>query len=419
MVKGASERGINWFQDAKFGMFIHWGLYSLIGRGEWVMHWEKIPVPEYEELVSRFNPVDFDAEAWVQLAADAGQKYMVITSRHHDGFSMYDTELSDYKVTNTPFKRDPIAELAEACSKNPYVKLGFYVSLLDWHHPAYRFRQESGLAWGDYLAFLHGQVAELCTNFGDLACFWFDGDWPRHHITDENIYFVTGGSFEYDKLYGIIRELQPDAVIHNNRHEEPLPGEDVQGFEQDLPGENTAGFNTTEIYDLPIEVCMTINDNWGIHFEDENHKSAQQLIHNLVRSASVNGNYLLNVGPTAGGTILDEHAKRFREMGMWLKLNGDSVYGTRAGVIPATEDTVSTFKMNLDQGENGGIHFVHVLNYPSDCVTLHGVPETIQAASLLRNGTPIKIKHRDRDAVLTIPPEGRDPFNTVIQMVEV
>lgn len=410
MIRRASEHGINWFQDSKFGMFIHWGLYSLIGRGEWVMHWEKIPVPEYEALVPRFNPVDFDASAWVRLATDAGQKYMVITSRHHDGFSMFDTALSDYKVTNTPFQRDPIAELAEVCANNDQIKLGFYVSLLDWHHPAYRFRQESGLAWDDYLDFLHGQVRELCTSYGDLACFWFDGDWPRHHITEQNAYFAAGGSFEYEKLYGIIRELQPDAVIHNNRHEKPLPGEDVQGFEQDLPGANTTGFNTTEIYDLPIEVCMTINDNWGIHFQDENHKSIRQLIHNLVKSASVGGNYLLNVGPTARGTIIPEHARRLREMGMWLKLNGESVYATRAGVIPASQVSVSTHKIT------SGIdwHYIHVLEYVSDCVRLSDVPVPVSSARLLRDGSPVKMERRGDEVVLTIPPSLRDSFDTVV-----
>jgi alpha-L-fucosidase len=205
LVKSASPNGINWFQDAKFGMFIHWGLYSLLGRGEWVMHWEQIPPAEYEQLVSQFNPINFDAAQWVDLAAEAGQKYMVITSRHHDGFSMYDTALSEYKVTHTSFKRDPIAELAEACAINGQVKLGFYVSLLDWHHPAYRFRAESGLAWEDYLNFLNGQVRELCTNFGEVCCFWFDGDWPRQDLNESDAYFEAGGSFEYEQLYGIIR----------------------------------------------------------------------------------------------------------------------------------------------------------------------------------------------------------------------
>jgi alpha-L-fucosidase len=414
MVKQASQPGIDWFQDAKYGMFIHWGLYSLLGRGEWVMHWEKIQVPEYEMLVSQFNPEDFNAKGWVQLAANAGQRYMVITSRHHDGFSMYDTSLSDYKVTNTPFKRDPIAELAEACSVHPDIKLGFYVSLLDWHHPAYRFREHSGLAWEDYLGFLHGQVRELCTNYGELACFWFDGDWPRHPINEENAYFTPGGPFEYDKLYGIIRELQPDAVIHNNRHEKPLPGEDVQGFEQDLPGANTAGFNTTEIYDLPVEVCMTINDNWGIDFKDENHKSTRQLVHNLVKSASVGGNYLLNVGPSGKGTILPEHAKRLRQMGRWLKLNGDSVYRTRAGRIPPAKGFVSTYKPLSEGGSGDGTHFVHVLEYASDCVTLRNVPGAVHSAALLCDGSPIKVGKRGEDTVLTIPPDYRDPYDTVV-----
>jgi alpha-L-fucosidase len=406
MLTQASEKGITWFQDARFGMFIHWGLYALIGRGEWVMHNERIPAPEYEKLAPQFNPVQFDAREWVKLAADAGQKYMVITSRHHDGFSMYDTKLSDYKITNTPFRRDPLAELAEACTKNGEVKLGFYVSLLDWHHPAYRFRAESGLAWEDYLGFLHGQVRELCSHYGEVCAFWFDGDWPRHALTEENAYFAAGGSFEYEQLYGIIRELQPDAVIHNNRHEKPLPGEDVQGFEQDLPGANTAGFNTTEIYDLPIEVCMTINDNWGIHFADHNHKSARRLLHNLVRSASAGGNYLLNVGPTAEGTILPEHARRLREMGMWLKLNGDSIYGTRAGVFAPTSETVSTRKPGFD--------FVHILEYSSDCVKLAGARESVQSAYLLRDGTPIPLNWKNGQLALCIPAALRDPFDTVV-----
>lgn len=417
MVTQASQSGLKWFQDAKFGMFIHWGLYALLGRGEWVMHWDKIPVPEYEKLAARFNPLDFNADEWVRLAADAGQKYMVITSRHHDGFSMYDTALSDYKVTNTPFKRDPLAELAEACQRNGQVKLGFYVSLLDWHHPAYRFRQESGLAWGDYLGFLHGQVRELCTRFGDLACFWFDGDWPHHKIGPENAYFAAGGSFEYETLYGIIRELQPDAVIHNNRHEKPLPGEDIQGFEQDLPGANTAGFNTTEIYDMPVEVCMTINDNWGIHFKDHNHKSIRRLVQNLARSASVGGNYLLNVGPSASGMILPGHASRLREMGMWLKLNGESIYSTRRGLIPATAESVSTYRPGADSQRNEGIHYVHVLEDISDCVKLTDVPISVTSARLLRDGTSIPVEHRDGEVVLSIHPALRDPLDTVVVLI--
>lgn len=409
-MKQVSSEGLKWYQDARFGMFIHWGLYSILARGEWVMHNEKIPVAEYEPLAGQFNPVNFNADEWVSIAADAGQRYIVITSRHHDGFSMYDTALSDYKVTRTPFRRDPLHELADACARRGDVKLGFYSSLLDWHHPAYRFRDESGLAWDDYIGFLHGQVRELCTQFGEITCLWFDGDWPNHLIDSSNAYFAAGGSFEYDKLYEMIHTLQPNAVVMNNRHAEPLPGEDVQGFEQDLPGQNTAGFNTTTLSKLPLEVCMTINDSWGVNEGDEDHKSSQYLIRTLVKAASVGANYLLNVGPTALGEILPVHAERLRGVGQWLSIHGDSLYRTRAGVIPPASDgtTVSTCA--------GDVYYVHVLDYVSDCVTVCEVPPGIRQATLLKDGSPVKLTTRAENVVITIPAHQRDLADTVIRL---
>jgi alpha-L-fucosidase len=311
-------------------------------------------------------------------------------------------------VTNTPFKRDPIAELANECARRGDVKLGFYSSVLDWHHPAYRFRQQSGLAWSDYLEFLHGQVRELCTNFGELACLWFDGDWPRQTFDETNAYFAPGGSFEYDKLYDMIHTLQPNAVVMNNRHEKPLPGEDIQGFEQDLPGMNSAGFNTSAVYDLSLEVCMTFNDYWGYHTNDVNHKSARRLTHVLARSASGGANFLVNVGPTAEGEILPVHVERLHEVGQWLKVNGESIYKTRAGVIPPTAETVST--------RRGDTHYLHVLEYISDCVTVSGVPETVSQARLLSNGAEIPLERRGERVTLTIPAESRDIMDTVIEL---
>ena len=405
--KSISEQGMKWFLDARFGMFIHWGLYSLIGRGEWVMHNGAIPVDEYEKLVPQFNPIHFNAEEWVSLAVDAGQKYMVITSRHHDGFSMYDTALSEYKVTNSPFRRDPLAELANACARRSDIKLGFYSSLLDWHHPAYRFRAQSGLAWGDYLGFLHGQVRELCSNFGEIACVWFDGDWPNALINENNAYFRAGGSFEYDQLYDMIHSLQPDAYIQNNRHGQPLPGEDIQGFEQDLPGENSAGFNTTHVYDLPKEVCMTINDNWGVHFEDDNLKSTRLLLHDLIKSASINANFLLNIGPTALGDVLPEQARRLREMGGWLKANGEAIHGSRAGLI-STRDGVSTRRED--------VHYVQALSYNSDRIYLENVPEKVTNAVLLKDGSPLRIRDANGRRYVIVQAEQRDPLATVIKL---
>jgi alpha-L-fucosidase len=407
-MKQVSPEGLKWFQDARFGMFIHWGLYSILARGEWVMHQEKIPVPEYEALMQQFNPVKFNANEWVSLAADAGQRYIVITSRHHDGFSMYDTALSDYKVTRTPFRRDPLHELADACARRSDIKLGFYSSLLDWHHPAYRFRDESGLAWEDYLGFLHGQVRELCTQYGEIGCLWFDGDWPNFPLQNDTADFAPGGSFEYEKLYDMIHTLQPDAVVHNNRHAEPLSGEDVQGFEQDLPGQNTAGFNTRTISRLSLEVCMTINDSWGVNNQDENHKSVQQLIRTLARAASLGANTLLNVGPTALGEILPVHAERLRAMGNWLAVYGDSIYGTRAGVISPNSSTVSTSK--------GQTHYVHILDYISDCVTVRGVPAEVTKAIALKAGSPVKLMARDENIIITVLPHQRDLADTVIRL---
>jgi alpha-L-fucosidase len=417
MTNQASSQGLTWFQDARFGMFIHWGLYSIIGKQEWVMHTDRIPAPEYEKLVPQFNPTKFDADEWARVAADAGQKYIIITSRHHDGFSMYDTGLSDYKVTNTPFKRDPLRELADACARRGDVKLGFYVSLLDWHHPAYRFRAESGLAWEDYLGFLHGQVRELCTQFGEVACIWFDGDWPASALDESRSYFLPGGSFEYETLYDMIHTLQPDAVIENNRHAKPLPGEDLQGFEQDLPGENTTGFNETQIYGLPIQVCMTINDHWGWSRTDRNTKSVRRLVHILARSASVGGNLLLNVGPTPDGEIPPLHVERLQGVGRWLATNGASIYATRAGVIAPTREAVST--------HTGDVHYVHVLDDVSDCVILTRVPASVTSARLAATGAPLEMERSGENffvssesdrTTIYIPPGLRDPYDTVIEL---
>lgn len=409
MTNQASAKGLSWFQDIRLGMFIHWGPTAVAPRHDWLMHGEQISVPEYEKISARLNPTKFNADEWVSIAADAGQKYIVFTTKHHDGFSMYDTALSDYKITTfTPFKRDPVRELVEACAKRNDVKMGFYHSLLDWHHPAYRFRKESGLAWSDYIAFLHGQVRELCTNYGEIACMWFDGDWPNHVFDERDSYFLPpqGESFEYDKLYPMIHSLQPDAVVINNRHSHPLPGEDVQGFEQDLPGLNTTGFNSLTVSDHPLEVCMTINDHWFHIAGSVNYKSTKELISLLARSASAGANFLLNVGPLETGEIVPVHVGRLRGIGAWMKGNSESIYGTRAGVIPPTAVSVSTRK--------GDTHYVHVLDYVSDCVTLKQVPEGIKQARLLKSGEAVIFERRNDSVILTIPEAQRDPFDTVV-----
>jgi len=409
-----------WFQDARFGMFVHWGLYSLLGRGEWVMHTENIPAHEYEQLAKRFNPTRFNADEWVMAAIDAGMRYMVVTSRHHDGFSMFDTRLSNYKVTLTPFARDPLRELADACARRREIKLGFYVSTLDWHHPAYRNRKESGQAWSDYVAFLHGQVRELCAEYGEVGCIWLDGDWPREADLHP-AHFRPAGKLEYERLYAMIHSLQPSAVILNNRHAKPLPGEDAQGFERDLPGQNYFGQNTTEVSELPFETCQTINDSWGYTATDDNHKSPARLAHLLARAAGAGANLLLNAGPAADGALLPAHTRRLQALGNWTRANGEAIYGARAGLFSSSVEWASTRK--------GDVHYLFLFTYDSDQTRVEVSGPALELArspgvqaTLLRDGQPVRMSLRDgrdtrtKQLVLTIPLERRDPYATVVKI---
>src|ERR1041384_664612 len=234
----------DWYQDARFGMFIHWGVYSLLGQGEWVMQNRPIAVADYEWLAGTFNPVKFDARAWVALAKAAGMKYITITSRHHDGFAMFGSKVSRYNIVDwTPFHRDPLKELADECRRQG-LKLFFYYSQLDWHNPDYWPRGATGHGtgrpdhgdWNAYLDFLDGQLTELLTNYGPVGGIWFDGMWDK-----------PDADWRLPRTYALIHRLQPATLIIPNHHQAPLPGEDVQTFEQDLPGANTAGFNTRTI----------------------------------------------------------------------------------------------------------------------------------------------------------------------------
>ncbi|WP_052593725.1 alpha-L-fucosidase [Luteipulveratus mongoliensis] len=379
-----SESGLRWFQDAKFGMFVNWGSYSVLGAGEWSMYdLRKVPL-DHSALAEQFNPERFDADDLVGLAADAGQRYLTHSTRHHDGFSMYDTALSPYKCTNTPFKRDALAEVAEACAKHE-VKLGVYVSLIDWSHPAYRAsrRTASGMAWDDYVGFLHGQVRELCTGYGPLAQVWFDGDWPLMPFDDPEYadWFQPGGAFGYEDLYGLIHQLQPDAVVLNNRHVELQPGEDVQGFEKDLPGNNTSGFNETLPGDNPLETCLTINDSWGFHQWDHDYKSAEDLVRVLVRAAAAGANLLLNVGPTADGEVPEPQRQRLAAVGAWLRVHGHTLYGTRASRLQTPPGVVSTHANGTD--------FLHLLGDEAPEQFVVAVPGggevSVQAPHTIRN----------------------------------
>jgi len=314
-----------WFMDAKFGIFIHWGIYSLLKRGEWVMHNEKIPISKYEPLKDMFEASLFEPQEWVELFKDAGARYVTFTSKHHDGFCMYDSALTEYKVTNTPLGRDVVGELRDACNDEG-LKLFLYYSQLDWHHPDYyplgRTGQYAGRVeggdWERYLEYYIGQVRELAVNYKPVG-FWFDGMWDK-----------PDADWKLHDLYQMIHSILPNALIGNNHHRKPYPGEDFQIFEQSLPGEEGGVIkNTTYISDLPLETCLTINNSWGYNEQDHQHKSVEKLLEYLVKTAGMNSNLLLNVGPRPDGTIQKEHATRLIRIGEWLRKYGEAIYRTR------------------------------------------------------------------------------------------
>jgi len=312
----AHSEGVERFRSMGLGLSVHWGLTTLTGRGEWVMHRAHIPIQEYEKLVDKFNPARFEADAWATLMAEVGARAFVITAKHHDGFCMYDTSLTDYKVTNTPFGRDPIAELATACQKRD-IALYFYYSLLDWHHPDY------SSDWTAYVAYYQTQVRELCSKYGEIGGFVFDGYWPRFAYSSDTEHFRASGPWELATTYDLIHTLQPRAMVGNNHHVLPLKGEDYQVFELDLPGQNTAGFNTTEVSDLPLVAWFKLNRQWSYFEGAQEVEPGNKLTGYVTESAKRNAVCWLNAGPTPAGEILAEEAAALRDAGTWLRKHGE------------------------------------------------------------------------------------------------
>jgi alpha-L-fucosidase len=382
-----------WFRDAKFGLFVHWGVYSQLAQGEWVMENRRIPVDAYEWLASAFNPVKFDAREWVALAKAAGVRYITITARHHDGFSMFATKATPYNIVDgTPFRRDPMKELADEC-RTQGIKLFFYYSQLDWRHPDYWPRGQTGRApgrpdagdWNRYLDFMDRQLEELLTNYGPLGGIWFDGMWDK-----------PDADWRLARTYALIHRLQPRALIVPNHHKAPLPGEDAQTFEQDLPGANTAGFNTKAIGSLPLETSLTMNQSWGFNITDVRFKSTGELISYLVRAAGHDANLLLNVGPRPDGTIQPEAVDRLREIGRWLRTFGASLYGTRAGPVAPRSWGATT--------QRGDTVFVHVLEWPDRVLSLPSFGARIVGASMMKSGERVPFVQSDDGITLTLPP---------------
>jgi alpha-L-fucosidase len=407
-----------WFEDAKFGLFIHWGVYSVLGDGEWVMNNQNIAIEAYDKLPAFFNPVDFDAEAWVAMAKAAGMKYITITSRHHDGFSMFDTKATDYNIVQkTNYGKDVLKALSEACKKEG-IKLFFYYSLLDWHHDDYfpRGRTGNGIAgratsgnWDNYIAFMKTQLTELLTNYGDIAGIWFDGHWDQKEW-DGKKFGKVKVDWHYDELYTLIHTLQPNCLVGNNHHLAPIPGEDFQMFEKDLPGRNTTGWGTdaSDIGQLPKEVCETINGSWGFNLQDYKHKSDKELIQYLINAAGYGSNLLLNVGPMPNGKIQTEHIKSLSSIGKWLESYGETIYGTRQGPVAPSKDMVSTQK--------DGMVYLHVLDQQKGTYILPHFEGKIKKMEYYDSGKKVSHKIDEFGLTFNVPEAEKDSVDTIIRM---
>jgi alpha-L-fucosidase len=410
-----------WFQDARFGVFIHWGVYSELGRGEWVMQNEKMKVEDYRPLAEKFNPVKYDPAEWVALFRRAGARYVTITSKHHDGFAMWDSQATDWDIVDaTPYGKDILKPLAKACREQG-LKLFFYHSHLDWTHPDYFPRGRTGKHSGRpeqgqfprYLDFMNAQLAELLGGeYGEVAGIWFDGWWDQQDTESDNP-LDTHVDWGLEHTYQLIHNLQPACLVGNNHHVAPFPGEDFQMFERDLPGQNTTGFSKHAVIgDLPLETCDTINKSWGYNASDKSVKTTRQLIHYLVRAAGQDANLLLNVGPRPDGTIQPEFVARLEEMGAWLKQYGESIYGTRGGPIPPQSWGVAT--------HHDDVVYVHVLEIPEadaeGWTVLSGTAGlACDPVKELGGGGPIKCRRNPQgDLCLRIPSHTEKPIDWIV-----
>ncbi len=398
------------FQDDRFGLSIHWGVYSLVGKGEWVMEHDKLPIPEYDKLPPRFNPTRFDADAWVKLAKSSGAKYITITAKHHDGFCMFDSQLTDFDIVDkSPFHADPLKALAGSCHEQK-IKLFFYYSLLDWHHPDFFPLGKTGKAsgrqsqgqWKRYVAYYQGQIRELCTNYGEIGGIWLDGCWDRF-----------GAEWDLGSTYRMIHELQPGALVGNNRHGAPLPGEDFQIVELDPTTPNAAGSAAVKTTaGLPLETCMTINRSSGYDSRDKEYKSAPEIIHALVSSAGRGANLLLSIGPRPDGLFEHEVLERLQEVGAWLKTHGETVYGTRRGPIEAQSWGVSTTSgARADQKI-----YLHILN-PQTKQPIAFDPGIAWTPFLFGKTTPLKLTRKSGLLELELPQDAITPVDTIVVLL--
>ncbi|MFH0760137.1 MAG: alpha-L-fucosidase [Bacteroidota bacterium] len=412
------DQRMEWFRDARFGMFIHWGLYAIpagewngeTGYGEWIRESAHIPLEQYDKFVDQFNPVRFNADEWVKMAKDAGMKYIVITSKHHDGFGLFKSQHTDFDVMSTPFKRDILKELSVACKKED-ITLCFYHSIMDWHHPDYlprrsweATRSTEGADFDRYVSYMKGQLKELLTRYGKLGILWFDGEWES-----------TWSEERGKDLYQYVRNLQPDIIINNRvtSGRSGMEGLTAAGAFSGDYGTPEQEIPATGIPGVYWESCMTMNDHWGYNKHDKNFKSTQDIIRMLADIASKGGNYLLNVGPTAEGVFPQESIDRLKEIGAWMKTNGESIYGTKASPFK----NLSWGRCTQKQMTESTRLFLHVFDWPQDQkLTIPGLGSKTIRAFLLADPhqEELVITKNQANVIIDVPAQTPDSRNTVI-----
>ena len=405
------------FQDSKFGMFIHWGPSSVLGAAEWVMNTRNIHVNEYKRLQQFFNPQQFNAAAWVATAKAAGMGYITFVTRHHDGFSNWNTKQSDWSITHTPYGKDVLKQLADECHKQG-IQLFCYYSLLDWYRSDYQYETgNSGKGtgrtqksnWESYIRFMKAQLTELLTNYGPIAGIWFDGHWDQVDKTGSNA-GISRVDWHYNEIYELIHQLQPQCLISNNHHQAVIPGEDFQAFEQDLPGNNTAGFGKAPVSALPLETCETMNNSWGFNITDRNYKTSKRIIHTLIQAAILNTNLLLNVGPMPNGLIQQEFTDTLQKIGQWMQQYGTSIYGTRGGVTG----------LQLWGGitQKGKLYYVHLLQQPVNdgYIFIDGFTKKITKAMQLSNNKSIPFKQIPEGSFIYLKDIAWNDIDTIIEL---
>jgi len=376
------DRRMKWWHEARFGMFIHFGLYSVLGRHEWAMEMEGIPVAEYEQLAKRFNPKPHAARAWAQLAKQAGMKYMVMTTKHHEGFCNFDTKLTNYCAAKQAAGRDLVAEYYEA-ARSAGMQVGFYYSLMDWHHPDGARCAKDDAARRRFVDYIHGQVKELCSNYGKLDVLWYDVAWP-----------LSAEGWESVKMNKMVRQLQPDILINNRAK----ISEDFTTPEQRIQASAE-----------PWESCMTMNDSWGYNRDDDDWKSAKTIARNLITCARGYGNYLLNIGPRPDGSIPEESVRILTDVGRWMDQHADLIH--KAELCNVYRSQVANFT------RTGNKLYVHVHFWPGDVVSVGGLSNKVLSAKHYPSGQPVQFHQEDFRVQFTgLPATAPDPLVSVIEV---